>query len=163
MKILTKCQVAALTLVIGSVAIVPSVIAHQDSAPQMKVQKSEKIHRTHHHGGIHMMKILRKLDLTDEQKQQAKALVKAHKQNTRTIKASIEDRKNYAQKIQALIKADSFDEQSANALIAQRSEQRQQHALNKLKLQHDLYQLLTPEQKQQADEMKQRRHKRRQH
>lgn len=161
MKLLTKCQVTALALVIGSAAIAPSVIAHQqDSTPQVKLQKSERVHRSHHHDRIPMMKVLRKLDLTDEQKQQAKELVKTHRQNTQTQQAAVENRNAYGQQMQALIKAEDFDEQSANELIIQRTEQRQQHALARMKLQHDLYQLLTLEQKQQADEMKQRIHKR---
>lgn len=49
--------------------------------------------------------------------------------------------------MKALMSAATFDEAAAKALIAERQAKGEARALEAMKLQHQMYQLLTPEQK----------------
>ena len=144
MKNSTKAKLTALLLVFGATSIAPTVMAGQGHGYQ--------------HGGhkVPMMRLMHKLDLTDDQKLQAKELVKTYKQTVRLHKASAPERQEHYDKVQALIKAPSFDEQSARDLASQNSGKHLNSAVTRMKLQHDLYQLLTPEQQSKAEELKTR-------
>ncbi|RYV03914.1 spheroplast protein y [Shewanella sp. OPT22] len=142
MKTSTKAKLTALMIAFGATSIAPTVLAGQGHD---------------HHRGSHkvpMMKMMRKLDLTDEQKQQARSLVKTYKQDMKNSRASVDDRRAHFDKVQALVKADNFDEQAAKDLVSQNSDKRLDNAVARIKLQHDLYQLLTPEQQAKAEELK---------
>ena len=142
MKTSTKAKLTALMLAFGATSIAPTVLAGQ----------GHDHYRGHHK--VPMMKMMRKLDLTDEQKQQAKDLVKAYKQAMKNSRPSKTDRQAHFDKVQTLVKADNFDEQAARDLISQNSDKRVEGAVARIKLQHDLYQILTPEQQTKAEELK---------
>lgn len=96
--------------------------------------------------------IWQQLDLTDQQRQQIRELMQAHRAA-----------KPIAQReaMQALLDAPQFDEQAARDILAQRAAQREQRQLAGLKLQHEIRQLLTSEQREQLQQLQQQRHSKR--
>ncbi|QYJ75185.1 MULTISPECIES: Spy/CpxP family protein refolding chaperone [Shewanella] len=110
----------------------------------------------HHEGGHegrpmmdNMRHMFRGLDLTDEQKTQFRELMKAHKDERKAQREGKDDaaRTAHHEKMKALMSAATFDEAAAKALIAERQAKGEARALEAMKLQHQMYQLLTPEQK----------------
>lgn len=92
------------------------------------------------------------LNLTDQQRQQIRELMQAH----RAAKPKAQH-----EAMQALLDAPQFDEQAARDLLAQRAAQREQRQLAGLKLQHEIRQLLTSEQREQLQQLQQQRHSKR--
>lgn len=92
------------------------------------------------------------LDLTDQQRQQIRELMQAH----RAAKPKAQH-----EAMQALLDAPQFDEQAARDILAQRAAQREQRQLAGLKLQHEIRQLLTSEQREQLQQLQQQRHSKR--
>lgn len=92
------------------------------------------------------------LDLTDQQRQQIRELMQAHRAAKPTAQREA---------MQALLDAPQFDEQAARDLLAQRAAQREQRQLAGLKLQHEIRQLLTSEQREQLQQLQQQRHSKR--
>ena len=62
--------------------------------------------------------------------------------------------------MQALMHSESFDEQQAQALISEQHLQNSQRRLEMLKAKHQMYQLLTDEQKTQYSELRMQRQNR---
>ena len=142
MKNSTKAKLTALLFTFGATSMAPTVMAGQGHGCERGGHK------------VPMMRLMRKLDLSDDQRQQAKDLVKAYKQSIKNNKVPTAERQaNYA-KMQELIKAPNFDDQSVEDFVSQNSSKRQASAVARIKLQHDLYQLLTPEQQTKAEELK---------
>lgn len=92
------------------------------------------------------------LDLTDQQRQQIRELMQAHRAAKPTAQHEA---------MQALLDAPQFDEQAARDILAQRAAQREQRQLAGLKLQHEIRQLLTSEQREQLQQLQQQRHSKR--
>jgi protein CpxP len=92
------------------------------------------------------------LNLTDQQRQQIRELMQAHRAAKPTAQHEA---------MQALLDAPQFDEQAARDLLAQRAAQREQRQLAGLKLQHEIRQLLTSEQREQLQQLQQQRHSKR--
>lgn len=92
------------------------------------------------------------LDLTDQQRQQIRELMQAHRAAKPTAQREA---------MQALLDAPHFDEQAARDILAQRAAQREQRQLAGLKLQHEIRQLLTSEQREQLQQLQQQRHSKR--
>lgn len=97
-----------------------------------------------HKGG--MMKMFRGLDLTDQQKTDIKALVKAHKEAMQEKRPTDEERLAKRTEMKELITAASFDESRALELIAAKQVKHQQSMVERMKLQNTIYNMLTPEQ-----------------
>ena len=87
------------------------------------------------------------LDLTEQQRQQIRELMQAHRAAKPTAQREA---------MQALLDAPQFDEQAARDLLAQRAAQREQRQLAGLKLQHEIRQLLTSEQREQLQQLQQK-------
>ncbi|MBT1445255.1 Spy/CpxP family protein refolding chaperone [Shewanella sp. JM162201] len=127
-------------------------------------------HGGRHDGGPMMMENMRHmfkdLNLSDEQKVQLRELMKAHKdarKAERDADGAERDasRAAHHEKMQALMNAPTFDEAAAKALIAERQARGEERALEAMKLQHQMFQLLTPEQKTQLQaKMEQKRQER---
>ncbi len=142
MKNSAKAKLTAILLAFGASCIAPTVTAGQ----------SHSCERCGHK--VPMMRLLRKIDLSDDQKQQAKELVKAYKQSMRSDRASAAERQEHYDNMQILIKAPGFDDQAARDLVSQNNRQRLDAAVARIKLRHDLYQLLTPAQQTKAQDLK---------
>ncbi|WP_417349801.1 Spy/CpxP family protein refolding chaperone [Ferrimonas sp.] len=112
----------------------------------------------HQGGGKHMKRMLRGLDLTDEQKQQVKDILTKAKadrpeRDPQFMKAQME-------RHHQLMLAAEFDEQAAREAIAVRQAKMAEMQLKQMKVQHEIMQLLTAEQKQKLEERRAERMKR---
>ena len=122
-NVLTAVLVAGLSLVTAQVV----------SAQPMEQERGGSME--HRHGGPEGMgRMLKGLDLTDA----------AQKPNPAEHKA-------LADKVVSLVRADVFDEVAARQLLEQQQGQMLEHGLARLKLQHDIRSILTPEQKEKLD------------
>ncbi|MDX3773209.1 Spy/CpxP family protein refolding chaperone [Chromatiaceae bacterium AAb-1] len=124
-----------------------SGLAMADNAEQDRKQKVHVKYKTERpvRGDI-----FRGIELTDAQKQQVRQILEAEKPEREARK----DRFGKHQALQALVNADYFDETAVRqALEAEQSQQLEQRVA-KLKVRHQLYQVLTPEQKTQLAQQK---------
>ncbi|PMH46249.1 stress adaptor protein CpxP [Vibrio sp. 10N.286.49.B3] len=106
--------------------------------------------------------IMKKLDLTDAQKEQLKEMKKADREEMkaqRTAKKAQMQAGKQAQHLQAqeLVLADSFDEAAANQLAQQMVEQQSERRVATLKKQHEKLSVLTAEQKEAFKELSEQR------
>lgn len=101
------------------------------------------------HGQRSEMKMMKQLDLSAEQKQQVKAIMQAQKQQ----KQNVEQRSMMHEQRMAIITSASFDKDAAQTLITQQQAMKQSRMLDKLAAQHQVYQLLTPEQQTKYQEL----------
>ncbi|VWX34388.1 conserved exported hypothetical protein [Limnobacter sp. 130] len=106
-----------------------------------KKQHSEMRHH-HKHGGM-----LKQLDLTAEQQAQVDQIVQ--KQRTE-MKAAMKDRRAHRDEMKSIVEQDTFDAAKAERLIAQQQEQERATKLSMLRTQHEIYKVLTPEQREKA-------------
>ncbi|QYJ84496.1 Spy/CpxP family protein refolding chaperone [Shewanella aegiceratis] len=97
-----------------------------------------------YHGEMH--KMFRGLDLTDAQRTQMKELMQSHREAMQAKRPSDDVRAAHKQQMLDMITSDSFNEADLKAMTAQRSEQRAQAAVERMKMQREIYQMLTPEQ-----------------
>ena len=92
-----------------------------------------------------------KLNLTQEQQAQLKAAFDARKQQFKANRADKTARKAQRQafksKMEVLLATPAFDENAAQEIIAMRDEQVKQFAMQKLKMQHTICQVLNAEQR----------------
>ncbi|MGY5451076.1 Spy/CpxP family protein refolding chaperone [Agarivorans sp. MS3-6] len=95
---------------------------------------------------MHMMK---QLDLSAEQKQQVKAIMQAQKKQ----QPNTEQRAMMHEQRMAIITSATFDKDAAQTLITQQQAMKQSRMLDKLEAQHQVYQLLTPEQQTKYQEL----------
>ncbi|QIZ78118.1 Spy/CpxP family protein refolding chaperone [Ferrimonas lipolytica] len=158
MKRSTKMGLAALVMITSATAFADH--HGERSGPQGDRHHAEK---RGGHGNIH--KMLFNLDLTDEQRDQVKALLKAAKQ-PKDERPSAEERqaKREAKRaaMQELMNADSFDETAAKAIIAERQQRQTERELQQMKTHYELMQILTQEQRDELAAKQQERMERRQ-
>ena len=107
----------------------------------------------HRHGG-HMAYMAKALNLTDAQKQQVKSIWQANRTSTRPLMQQM------AQNRVAMLTATSngaFDQAKVTALASQQAQLMAQMTIQKESIQHQIYtQVLTPEQRATADQMRQK-------
>ncbi|MFB2781378.1 Spy/CpxP family protein refolding chaperone [Shewanella mangrovisoli] len=96
------------------------------------------------HDGMHRM--FEGLDLTDAQKADIKKLFAEQRAARSDDRPSKEERLAHRAEMQALITSATFDEAQAKALMSAQQEKRQAQAIERMKMQNQIYNLLTPEQ-----------------
>lgn len=139
---------------IAAASLSGAVIAKQtdsDTHPEPRAMEHDRQHQAMH-------RMLASLDLTDSQKAQIKALVEQQREKHQASKP----KPGMQQKFQQLVSADSFDEVAARNLLEQQQQKDIERRLERLKLQHEIRQLLTPEQRQQLSQKQQNLHNKRQ-
>ena len=99
-----------------------------------------------------MKRMLAGLVLTDSQLQQIKQLMQQHRSEQKMARPDKAER----QQMRDLMAADTFDEVTARLLIEKRQQQAVDNRLAAMKLQHQVLQLLTDEQRQQLNEKRQK-------
>ncbi|MDP2714913.1 Spy/CpxP family protein refolding chaperone [Rheinheimera sp.] len=99
-----------------------------------------------------MKRMLAGLELTDSQREQIKQLMQQHRSEQKATRAGNTER----QQMRDLLAADTFDEVAARQLIAKQQQQAADKRLAAMKLQHQVLQLLTDEQRQQLNEKRQK-------
>lgn len=130
----------AVTLASGSVfAFGPGDNAGPRDCPKAGMKKGMKGHSP--------MRLLAKLDLSDAQKDQIKAIFEEAKATKET------QRSDHKAKMEAFLTAE-YDSEEAKALQAERKAHHQAAQANKLEIKHKIYQILTPEQREKAKEMR---------
>ena len=87
-------------------------------------------------------KIIKRLDLTDAQKEQLKALRNADRAE---MKAKMDARDK---SMNALLMADTFDKEKAAAMVKESQNNRVQHQVDRLEKQFKMLSILTPAQKE---------------
>lgn len=110
------------------------------------------------HGGGHGM-MLRALDLTDEQKNQIKQIRESSRNAVKPIR---EQMRANRQKLADLSANGNFDQAQVQAIAAQQGNLTAQLIVEKEKAKSQIFQILTPEQKAKAAEMKEKMKERRQ-
>lgn len=144
-----KITLLAVSALMGSALFVSSAYAFQGGHGP---------HCDHGMGkGRNMHKMLHKLDLTDTQEVQVKAILKQQKLSP---EARAKRRGEQMSDFESVIQSDQWDESAAKALIEKKQASRQDQALAQMKAMHDVYQVLTDEQKEKLQKMKQRMKKR---
>jgi len=113
----------------------------------------EPVWAGHHHGG-HMGYMFKALNLTDAQKAQIKSIMQASRTTNRPLMQQM------AQNRLAMLTATSngaFDQAKVTALANQQAQLMAQMTIQKESIQHQIYtQVLTPEQRATADQMRQK-------
>ena len=108
----------------------------------------------HHAKGAEIIpkRAMKQLSLTDQQKDQVKAIIEAAKQQFDGEKGT---RKQARQQLEALTNTSaSFDETKARELIAQQQQAHMERQIAHLKAKHDIWNILTDEQKAKLEELK---------
>ncbi len=145
-------KVTAIILTVVLTAMGALMIFGQDSTDNAgKKEFGRKGHhgKRGHRGGKGMM--LRGLDLTDEQKAQVKQIMQTSRENTKSVR---EQMKANRQQLEAVSENGNFDQAQVQALAAQQGNLHAQMIVEKERVKSQIYQILTPEQKAKAAEMK---------
>lgn len=104
-------------------------------------------------------KDLRRLNLSETQQKQIKSILEASRQqqNAQDKEAKRAQVKQYKSEREALMKAKVFDENKARQLVTEHYQHRINKELQQLKIQHQIYHVLTPEQQQKWQQQQKRR------
>ncbi|UCX03267.1 Spy/CpxP family protein refolding chaperone [Shewanella glacialimarina] len=147
MKTSSIFKKSLVALVASSALLAGQLYAEETISSAAKTEQSSvKADRHHgHKGGMH--KMLRKLDLTDAQKVQFKVIFDKYKAN-RPEHPTKEQRAAHKADRLALITTAGFDEVKATEMVEAKQQMQLQKMLTQMKIQNEIYQLLTPEQQQ---------------
>ncbi|WNC72569.1 Spy/CpxP family protein refolding chaperone [Thalassotalea psychrophila] len=146
-KQLSKILLVACTL--GALSF--NAVAKENGSPHRGGERKDEMH-----------KVITKLDLTDVQKQQVKDIQSAKKQQIQALMAEQGDKKVNREQFNALIQAETFDENAFKLLQQEKAEHQEKVSLISAKSMHQMFQLLTSSQKQQLAELKQQQMEKRQ-
>lgn len=153
MKTLSPLKAGLFAILASSAILTTSVYAQtQEHCENHKGECHKKGCRMAHgemhgHGDMHGM--FAGLDLTQAQQAQIKQLLEAQKTARTESRPSKEDRIAHRNEMHSLITAATFDEAQAKALLSVQQEKRQTQALERMRVQNQIYNLLTPEQQTQ--------------
>ena len=150
-----KLTVAILSIVL--VAMGAMFIFAQQSADQTDGKRAFGKRGFGKRGGHGIM--FRGIDLTDEQKTQVKQITEASKTNVKPIR---EQMKANRQKLQELSANGNFDAAQVQAIAAQQGNLSARLIVEKERVKSQIFQVLTPEQRAKAAEMKAKMKERRQ-
>jgi len=147
MKTCLPIKAALVALIASSALLTGQLYAQSAEEPagsaQVERPAAGKYSHGHERSGMH--KMLRKLDLTEAQKADVKAIVEKYKTQG-SDKPSAEARAAHKAEMLSLITHANFDEAKAQEIIATKQEYKAVQMLQHLKMQNEIYQLLTPEQ-----------------
>ncbi len=111
------------------------------------------------HGRLHF-RMYKKLDLTDQQRQQIKAIFKEIRPKNKSER--FEERQSHMQARRNLIQSDTLDEVVLNRLADKVAEQVKTRFVSRVKAEHKIWLLLTPEQRNNLIERQKEHMKRKQ-
>ncbi len=141
-SILLASTVLVSSLMSVSVFALGSGLKHEHKVEKSEFMLSEKAERFMKHK---FKKMAKHLELTGEQRQQAKAIYQKAKESRLALKDSMKD---FHQQSKSLMMADNLDEQAFLDLHRQYQDSFGQMALIKIKTKHSFVQILNDEQKQ---------------
>lgn len=105
----------------------------------------------HRGGADHWGRALQSLELTEEQQTQIDALLAQAREQKQQQRDAMRAQQ------ETFMSNPEFDPQTAQQLQTQRQQQREANQLAQMELQHQVYQILTPEQRTELQEMKEQR------
>lgn len=114
-------------------------------------------HNKHFGKNKNHLRIYKKLDLSDSQKQQIKAIFKAKRADKNTDR--FEERQQFFEKRRQLIQSKTFDSAVAKQLAETMNNQRVERFVASAEAENKAWNILTPEQQQKAQELLQKRAK----
>ncbi|GGP93539.1 Spy/CpxP family protein refolding chaperone [Shewanella ulleungensis] len=151
MKTSSIIKTSLVALVASSALLAGQLYAVDATDKAAKTEQTCKKGDKRHGPKDGMHKMLRKLDLTDAQKEQVKAVVEKYKAD-RPERPTDEQRAAHRAEMLALITGASVDEAKATEIAEAQQQKHLQRMLSQLKMQNEIYQLLTPEQQLQFQE-----------
>ena len=143
-------------IVLAMTSINVSALGHKNDNHKSKMDYQQGENNEHHRKGKNRLhRLVKKLDLSDEQKIQVKDIFAnmsaKHKNDSAELK----------EQMKSLMQASEFDEDKFEAIHLKRQENFQKMAMEKAKTRHAIMQVLTPEQREEFLTMgKQRRRSR---
>ncbi|MGL6124297.1 MAG: Spy/CpxP family protein refolding chaperone [Shewanella sp.] len=153
MKKLSPLKASLFALLASSAVFATAVNAAPKDAgcdfSQAEFHKGDRMEHGGRHmdqGGMHRM--FKGLDLTDAQKVDIKKLFAEQKAARIDTRPTKEQRLAHRAEMQALITAPHFDETQAMAWVSSQQELRQTQAIDRMRLHHQIFNLLTPEQQE---------------
>lgn len=116
------------------------------------------------HQGFKIERLTKKLSLTEAQVISIQALVDEKKANkVAKVKPTKEERKAkklaMKEKFKAMMETSEFDESGVRAEMAERTNKHTERQIGKMRLQHDIYQVLNEEQREDYLKMMAKKHK----
>jgi len=153
-----KPLVAMSVIVLAITSITVSALGHKDDdhnhKSKMGYQQGES-NEYHRKGKNRLHRLVKKLDLSDEQKAQVKDIFANMSAKHKNDSAGLKEQ------MQSLMQASEFDENKFEAIHLKRQENFQKMAMKKAKTRHAIMQVLTAEQQEEFLTMgKQRRRSR---
>ena len=142
------------SLLIASSFALPVLTYSAVAMPVKSVEMHQEQGSIQHKMKHKLKKMARFLDLSDDQKLQVKAIFAEAKENKMALK---ENRLAYKEQRKLLISAPTFDESAFVSLQQQYQAMFSEAALNKAKVQHAIYQVLTEEQRDKLNKAKGKR------
>lgn len=115
------------------------------------VKQEQKMHR---HGGINIKKMIKVLDLNEEQQTAIKAIKTQAKEQRKTMRATM---KEFKAEAKALIQAETFDEQAFSALQDTYQANFEQAGLERAKTKNAIFNVLNDEQQEKWQKIMERR------
>ncbi|WP_445777136.1 Spy/CpxP family protein refolding chaperone [Shewanella sp.] len=151
MKTSSIIKTSLVALVASSALLAGQLYAVDSADAKVKTEQTCKKGNKRHGPQDGMQRMLRKLDLTDAQKEQVNAIVEKYKAD-RPERPTKEQRAAHRTEMLALVTSASFDEAKATEMAEAQHQKKLQGILSHLKMQNEIYQLLTPEQQVQFQE-----------
>ncbi|WP_435805297.1 Spy/CpxP family protein refolding chaperone [Shewanella psychromarinicola] len=140
---------ASLVALVASSALLASQLYAADTTTDTEAKTASMYQKGDMHhvrkGGMH--KMMHMLDLTAAQKTDVKAIMQKYQAN-RPERPSKEQRAEHRTEMLALITSAGFDEAKVTEMAEMQQQKHLQKMLTHLKMQNEIYQLLTPEQQQ---------------
>lgn len=147
MKTSSMIKTSLVALVASSALLVGQIYAADSTDTSTKTERCANKGDRHQGPKNGMHRMLRKLDLTADQKAKVEAIVEKY-QAKRPERPTKEQRAEHRAEMLALITSSSIDEAKAKKMVEAQQQQRLQGMLTHLKIQNEIYLLLTPEQQQ---------------
>lgn len=144
MKTLSPLKAGLFAILASSAVLATAVSAEPSQGCDHSRGEFHKRGDRMEHDGMHRM--FEGLDLTDAQKADIKKLFAEQRAARSDDKPSKEERSAHRAEMQALITSATCDEAQAKALMSAQQEKRQAQAIERMKMQNQIYNLLTPEQ-----------------
>jgi len=142
LSVLLSSAIIAMSLASTSAFAINNEAGHDH---KMKKSASHKMHKAERFNQHKLKKMARYLDLTSEQRQQAKTIHQQSKESRLVLKG---DLKEFHKQSKELVMEENFNEQAFLNLQSQYQETFAQMALIKAKTKHSFIRLLTEEQKE---------------
>ncbi|MBS9780285.1 MAG: Spy/CpxP family protein refolding chaperone [Moraxellaceae bacterium] len=133
------------------------LIKRQDKRMQKFEKRMQKRGFGKHDGGMHT-RMYKKLGLSTQQQAQIKNILEQAKPNKAEIQA---DRKAHMQATRQLVQSTNLNEYQLNKLAEQTASKAKQRFIKRIRTQNQIWQILTPEQRQKVIKRQAKKHARR--